>query len=1392
MSRCTDCSARPNKPRMTPGHPHHAWIAVRSRSAARSRRGVLLLVVLSMLALFLMLGAAYLLAASRARDAAKAYARLTFGSDEARIPAPALLDSVLLRVVRGPIVIGSGTFESLLADKYGGPTTSGTPTLSGSFSNIVRTGPVLTGSLTTATGVHPTDLAGRVLTLSHPGRPVTSHRIVQAVNSGSTNATGTSFSLALDMPFTGRPFTLPTGTVPVIVNGREFSGVPSTSGTSSPSNENWDGFDEHNQFLAQLRSSTTSISQADVIRGSFMHRSNIPTFAVSGTSYTLTKSATSANVLLVTGTTDFPETDFPNGDLIMDAADNDGDGVIDGIFQDFGLPDVTDAAGNAVKLRASVLVVDLDGRFNVNAHHGMSSLVYGGTTHWPNTAVLATGSVPLGSGYGASEVDGSKLFVNAPQNAPLVSQGGFANTENPTLLTMTGASPSEFFGTRSGTSGSRYSNAELTPRLSYPEGRYGEQAANGWSFIERQLISNGAPSQFARPGFPGTDDDASRISDRRAPPSVEASVSYGIPSVWWTGTSAFNWGVGGNDFPLPRGVFNSPPDLHGRMKTLTLSATGSGIAPRVAFAQPEWSSGTASGSRNESRDDPYELFVDTRQGRGGVLFDPSTSGTTASPSSLSRDNPFTPAELEAVLRPYDGDTNKCPPRLAAMLGSAAEESRLKVTTDSWDTTAITGSAAIQIFGSGTLPGWLQQRLSGSALLAAGTNPVGGVLNGEIARGERFDLNRALVAKSATSAGYNAAAPYWQQRQAYFKDFYTLLVMLSSTGAGPQVSIGGQLLTGTQATTALAQLAANVVDFRDADSTLSTFEYDTDLTDGWSPDGNLATTGDDDRAEVVGAERPELVIAETFAWENDSTGELFVVLHRPWNASAYGSGSSSIAGEPCDPQLDTGAGQVANALDLGRKAANKLFTSGTTYPIWRLRVTSTTGGSDVFARFDSGTAAGGGTTSVSGSVTSAAATPKMLPDSWLCVRGANTIPITISGELQQVTLDQGGVFRVPGSQGNATTTATRPAVVYLERLTDPLDDPTDTTWTNNPATGVPRYQVVDSGTINVIYSGNGPGNPNRQVGNQGNDKPVGNAGGNSTPPPRSWRRVVSGTSSFWKPAFIEHPLGNSLTLAPFQPDAVPNHPRWFPWTNRPFVSSAELMLVPRFGPEQLLTAYDGPVTALSGSCGLAAVQGLPQLLFDAVHVPTRFAGIHTTTTSTAALEAAGISALTTPANQFSTFREPGRVNLNTVSAEDVWNAVVAGRLTTSATSAAGAGFGMTVSGTQPARPARSMHQLLTLSGTGTTIWADAQTPSSLEVDLNPLHGIYTATRLANTTTPRSNVFGVWITLRQSIPNDPDSVRYHRAFYIVDRSIPVGFEEGKDHNVWDCVRVRRIIE
>jgi hypothetical protein len=287
---------------------------------------------------------------------------------------------------------------------------------------------------------------------------------VRATNSGSTNAQATSFTLALDVPQGVQAFHLPSGTVPAIVNGREFAGIPSGSPFTAQSNENWDGFDVHNLFLAQLRSSTSSISQADVVRGSFVPTTAANTFTLSGSTYTFARSATSA--ILVTGTTDFEP------DLIADAADNDGDGVIDGVFQDYGIPPVTDAAGNTVRLHASVLVVDLDGRFNVNAHDALPRLIYAGTSRW--TTTVSTSAAPMGSGYGPSEVNGqtgirawtgsnswtpqSNLFAGPPSGASLTTTSTFSNSEHPTVFTLSGGPSARFTGLRSGTTGSRYTD----------------------------------------------------------------------------------------------------------------------------------------------------------------------------------------------------------------------------------------------------------------------------------------------------------------------------------------------------------------------------------------------------------------------------------------------------------------------------------------------------------------------------------------------------------------------------------------------------------------------------------------------------------------------------------------------------------------------------------------------------------------------------------------------------------------------------------------------------------------------------------------------------------------------------------------------------------------------
>jgi hypothetical protein len=74
---------------------------------------------------------------------------------------------------------------------------------------------------------------------------------------------------------------------------------------------------------------------------------------------------------------------------------------------------------------------------------------------------------------------------------------------------------------------------------------------------------------------------------------------------------------------------------------------------------------------------------------------------------------------------------------------------------------------------------------------------------------------------------------------------------------------------------------------------------------------------------------------------------------------------------------------------------------------------------------------------------------------------------------------------------------------------------------------------------------------------------------------------------------------------------------------------------------------------------------------------------------------------------------------------------------------------------------------------------------------------TMNQLANVTTVRSNVFAIWVTIGYfdgsgTTALEVTPVRRNRGFYIFDRSIPVGYERGKDHNVRDAILLRRIIE
>jgi hypothetical protein len=362
--------------------------------------------------------------------------------------------------------------------------------------------------------------------------------------------------------------------------------------------------------------------------------------------------------------------------------------------------------------------------------------------------------------------------------------------------------------------------------------------------------------------------------------------------------------------------------------------------------------------------------------------------------------------------------------------------------------------------------------------------------------------------------------------------------------------------------------------------------------------------------------------------------------------------------------------------------------------------------------------------------------------------------------------------------------------------------------------------------------------------------------------------------------------------------------WLAWNDRPFVGPMELMMVPRsrswrlpydFNP--ISTAFNtytanppGTPPASAGQLPVAGghlldffQSGNPGItpspahfyrLFDYVQVPSRFVGTETELNPTSSYfgaeitpamaaqmqqEQALVSYFHPPFNKVSTYREPGRVNINTIPsngndlpfgpapasiawgailnpgapayAVPAWPQIVKSRQGQWAPSAgppftpsyfanpfrspAGAALGLPgPSGSIPTRAERDV-TLLRADPITPTQPLFAYPPNLNQADDNTRHSYFqTASlqRMNNLLTTRSNVYAVWITvgyfevtsgpadpvhldgfyLGQELGTDTGETTRYRAFYLYDRSIPVGFEPGKDHNFENGVMVKRFIE
>ncbi|MGA2066902.1 MAG: hypothetical protein ABSG86_18130 [Thermoguttaceae bacterium] len=396
--------------------------------------------------------------------------------------------------------------------------------------------------------------------------------------------------------------------------------------------------------------------------------------------------------------------------------------------------------------------------------------------------------------------------------------------------------------------------------------------------------------------------------------------------------------------------------------------------------------------------------------------------------------------------------------------------------------------------------------------------------------------------------------------------------------------------------------------------------------------------------------------------------------------------------------------------------------------------------------------------------------------------------------------------------------------------------------------------------------------------------------------------------------------------------------WLTWNGRPYVSEMELLLVPATSaarlPWEFSFVYSTPPFSQSpgpspypdfnpagGQNGLPAYPHLVDFfqsealrsptgtgamelhrLLEFVGVPSRFDCAQTQIPPNSAIGNAGAHWYHPPFNRVSNYRDPGKINLNTIPSPEVlqgllnyfpgmtfssgtantsgapqsfWSSFVWSRRGYAQANPGGPGpdpydpWGVAEMDQNHSYPTRFANPFRSPSGAAMQaglLPTNANPPAvyQREVDATLLRGSPDTTgkgrpcdssqrplfesddtligsvsggqnqlcsdynrnaffryqelqRLANCVTTRSNVFAVWITvgyfevmpwtggtngidaghpdgwqLGQEMGSDTGKIERHRAFYIFDRSIPVGFIRGRDVNQDNALLVRRFVD
>lgn len=320
--------------------------------------------------------------------------------------------------------------------------------------------------------------------------------------------------------------------------------------------------------------------------------------------------------------------------------------------------------------------------------------------------------------------------------------------------------------------------------------------------------------------------------------------------------------------------------------------------------------------------------------------------------------------------------------------------------------------------------------------------------------------------------------------------------------------------------------------------------------------------------------------------------------------------------------------------------------------------------------------------------------------------------------------------------------------------------------------------------------------------------------------------------------------------------------WLAFNDRPYTSQFELANVPCWSNAHVFKSYSiffgNPYTnAKQGYLHLPnlyhATNGTTKSSFDLywildyLETPSRFKGtdqyLDPTTMQGSAIHANAGYHFNPPFNTISNYRVPGKVNINLVFNEDVWDGVMGSVYSTAfpysqmdnsrRSAAPGSAPGpFPTEFPNPFRPAEAANHMPTnglvpdLAVDATLFRRRTTTQSLFDLDAsNPLHTPLIGPhnhptrssyfkqaprqKLANLVTTRSSVFAIWITVGffevdqddelidigdegVEVGSDDGSIRRYRGFYMVDRSIPVAFEPGNNHNVDKAVLIESITD